>query len=388
MSDIRLIYIILKLILFVTLYISGRYLSKVSEDKYWKVAVVPILVFSCVVGLRFGRMVDYNVYYFRYIDINVLNDEFEPLFVFIVKLFRFFDLSYPVFVFFCSSLLIYSFLFLIKPFRVGAMFVLPIILTLNGIENYIRWYLALSFIFLGVGYWFRTQKVAINRNYYLSFLFCFASFFIHQGAFVVVILLFLFYFFLNRLYINRWLILVAFVVTLFWGNTESFSEVVSKINIFSSLSGSERLENYSSNLADIAAGGMKTGVLYEKTMFGNLRTFFAFIPILFIGYKYRFDKNLNICWLYNFFSFSIIVYPIFMLVEIFNRISASLMFFSVIYIGLILKQMCLSKTWMILLFYLSIFCLYYPYFKDLLLISSDNQMMFIWDANGRNYLNY
>ena len=80
MSDIKLIYILLKILLFIVFCFSGSWLSKAKTNKsYWMIAIVPMLAFAIIEGLRFGRLIDYNVYYFRYIDLGEGIEQFYEL---------------------------------------------------------------------------------------------------------------------------------------------------------------------------------------------------------------------------------------------------------------------------------------------------------------------
>ena len=84
---VQLIYIFLKVVELAVFIIFGKKISKVGSSKeYWKLSVVPILTYSLIEGLRFGRKIDWNVYYFRYEqlgqNVNFL-DDYEPLFRYI-----------------------------------------------------------------------------------------------------------------------------------------------------------------------------------------------------------------------------------------------------------------------------------------------------------------
>ena len=81
MSEINLIYTSLKLLEFAIFLLFGYIISK-SPKHYWKYAIFPIAVFAIVEGLRFGREIDYNEYYFRYINIgqNFNSEDYEFIF--------------------------------------------------------------------------------------------------------------------------------------------------------------------------------------------------------------------------------------------------------------------------------------------------------------------
>ena len=128
MSDIKITYIILETLLFIIFLISGYLLSKAKNNSlYWKIALMPIISFAVISGLRFGRDIDYNVYYMNY-TFSSKNDEMEFLFRNIVNIFNAFKIPYYVFVLFCSTFLITSFIYFLSKYKKAIVFILPLFL--------------------------------------------------------------------------------------------------------------------------------------------------------------------------------------------------------------------------------------------------------------------
>lgn len=102
MSEINLIYTSLKLLEFAIFLLFGYIISK-SPKHYWKYAIFPIAVFAIVEGLRFGREIDYNEYYFRYINIgqNFNSEDYE--FIFKLICYTCYNIGIPYYLFIFSN---------------------------------------------------------------------------------------------------------------------------------------------------------------------------------------------------------------------------------------------------------------------------------------------
>lgn len=378
MSDIELRFIILRLLLAFCFLCSGYFLTRAQDKgRYWLVALFPIISFAIVSGLRFGRDIDYNAYYFFFVNKNEY-ESMEPLFSWIVQWFHMFDLPYYVFVLFCSTALITSFLYFLYPFRKTAFFLLPLFLGFMGIENLIRWYLAFSFVLIGTPY-------LVRKNYITSFLLFLASYFIHSGMIIVTISIAGFYFFANKHKFNSKAALLLFILTLFLGSTSTLITLSSYLNYLPFLT-SEKELHYLERAQDIASGGMGTGI-YERSVSNNVRLLICFgVPLLFSPTFFRYKKFV---WLFNLAVFSIVLMPLFSLVEIFNRVSDSLMFFSYLFVSIVIyKSTSVERknTKVILLFLVWIVALY-PIFTRNFNDSKDSQKLFLWDSKNMNYLN-
>ncbi len=383
MTDIKVTYVFLKSLLFIVFFISGYLLSKSKNNSnYWRLALLPIITFAVISGLRFGREIDYNGYYLIYTN-KYETDEMEFVFRIFINFFNFLEIPYYLFVFFCSTFLIVSFLYFLYRFRKFSFFILPLFLGLMGIENLIRWYFACSFLLVAV-------RLLIDKRYLFAFFLGIVAFFSHSGIIVCELVIVVFYFFANKNIINPYAAAVLFTIFVFYGSTEQLNSISTLLNGSPALS-SEKFSVYTENANDIATGGMKTGI-YERSFINNIRIYISYIfPIFFSGYHLLkiTDKYKEFLWLYNLSIFSIIIMPVFMLVEIFNRISAALMFYSIILVGITVFYASSKKYNNMAVFSLliiSFLCLVYPIFKIPFDITNENEMLFIWDANGLNYL--
>lgn len=68
-TGVRFDYVLLFLIMFFIFIVSSRHIAKSIHNKsaeYWKKAVIPIIIFSLIEGMRYARGVDYIVYLYKY----------------------------------------------------------------------------------------------------------------------------------------------------------------------------------------------------------------------------------------------------------------------------------------------------------------------------------
>lgn len=386
MNDIKIIFVFLRIVLFLVFLASGYFLSKSETNKqYWKIAFFPIIAFAVISGLRFGREVDYNVYYNIY-SFGVREGE-EFLFAFLINIFNDLAIPYSVFVLFCSTFLIISFLYVLSKFKVAAFFVLPLFLCyIVTFENLIRWFFAFSFVFIALG-------KLIDKRYYMAVCLSIVSYFIHEGMIIIVSLIGLFYIFTNKKILFHPIIaLILFTTTLMLGSIEYLQQLGVLLNYFQFDFLSDRGEVYMNNIEDITSGEFGAVGVLERTIFSNIRLFVCYAFPLYFGAKYFKENETDfpdIKWLYNLTVFSIIIMPLFSLVELFNRISEALMALSLVVVGITIfisyQQRDFNKIayrWLLI----SFLFLLYPVVKNPFDRTENHEMLFIWDANGRESL--
>ena len=101
MSETALVYLVIKLAEFLLLYYLGSLMSCAQNNRaFWKIAVYPIVIYALVEGLRWGHMVDYNVYADRFMAVNdffTTAEHSSPLFTIIVFSLKKLGCSYPLF---------------------------------------------------------------------------------------------------------------------------------------------------------------------------------------------------------------------------------------------------------------------------------------------------
>ena len=205
----RTIFSFLHILLLATMFLWGHMLSKsFSSRAFWQKALVPILIYGVVIGLRFGRMVDWNLYYFRFLEIgkNFDNSDYEILFKIFNYIFYSIGLPYWSFIFCESLLLMFALLFLFKNFKKELFFILPLCLDLiHNNELYIRWYFAVSFFVVAISFLISSKPKKAYFFFLISCLF-------HYGMVPLLPILF-FAKYLNKYAIPPKIACILFLIT-------------------------------------------------------------------------------------------------------------------------------------------------------------------------------
>lgn len=381
---IKLVYFSLKIVELIIFVIYGRKISKVqSKSKYWKLSIIPILTFAIVEGLRFGRMVDWNLYYFRYqqLGVNMSYCDYEPLFEFICNFLYQIGVPYYGFIFLQCLFLAVSIFVLLENFKSSCVWCVPLILVCTTPnEMFIRWYLAFGFILLSI-------HTFLNKNMYIhSFIWLACSFLCHSGIVVIALMVFILGC-LKKYSLPPWISVVLLFLTTF---ILSLSDVMFIANITSYLSpfmGDWTLGSYIDNASSILDGTWGQVGVMERSLIKNIGAFIAYAPVIFYGKEIMSKYQYGLVF-YNLFVIGAIGSPLFT-VEIFNRVfSVCLFFFCIvggIYYSQILKFGKSYSRFVVIISLASLFFALIPHVWDAVNRPVD-MSLFIWDANGRNYL--
>lgn len=157
------------------------------KNKYWTLAIFPIIAYGLEEGLRWGRETDWNLYYYVYQDyLHSLSSDHEFLFQLIWRSFAAFGVSYPCVITACSVLFIFSLFFFFKPFAKSKEFayIVPLCVACHIVtsSNLIRWYMAMSFLLIGTRLWLDKKKI-------VGILVLGASIFIHFFSLAILALM-------------------------------------------------------------------------------------------------------------------------------------------------------------------------------------------------------
>lgn len=159
MIEIR--YIAFHLLLVIILFLYSNRLSKVSLKQYWKIAFIPLLAFTLEEGLRWGREIDWCVYYTVYKDIKAnVNTGHEPLFTLIWWIFGRLGAEYYIVISFCSFLLAFSIFFFFKPYKEINKIAIPLafLMIASNATNLIRWFMGVSFLLISLRYYLDSKQ--------------------------------------------------------------------------------------------------------------------------------------------------------------------------------------------------------------------------------------
>ena len=86
---IKFIYVFIKFFELLVFILVGKKISKTKSDReYWRIALLAIVAFALVDGLRYGRMIDYWGYWGLYNSANTLFGNTDPLFSAFLYIFK------------------------------------------------------------------------------------------------------------------------------------------------------------------------------------------------------------------------------------------------------------------------------------------------------------
>ena len=238
--------------------------------------------------------------------------------------------------------------------------------------NYIRWYLGFSFFFLSYIY-------LTKNSYKLFFLFLTFSISSHIGIIILYGILLIIKRYNN--YFPPKIVFVLFLSSLILGEIKLFNFLVPYADVIFSIS--ERTQGYAIKFEDLINGEWRTGYM-EIPFSTKIKYLLAYsFPLYYYPIAHK-DTNKYNYLPYNLFCIGLILFPIFNIVELFDRYSRALMFFSIIissaafyYASINYKFLKKNEK----IFYkisffsacysiFSFFIGYHPWFKTL----------FIWDA--------
>lgn len=384
---VKVVYFLLKIIELIIFVTYGRKMSKSRTTfQYWKMATPPIIIFSIVEGLRFGRFGDWNLYYFRYKELgeNASSLDYELLFRYICNFLSTIGVPYYGFIFLQCLLLIIASMTLLKRFKSDCRWMVPLVLVcITANEMFIRWYLAFSFILLSINSY-------LSRKYLRSGIWLICGSLCHLGILVIVAIWAILFQF-RQLSINRTIAVILLFLSTFVASLSSMMFIADLVSYISPLIGSEdmRLWAYVENTEALLSGEFGHTGIMERSILKNIGNFIAYAPVIYWGKQYMKQYPYGLVF-YNMFLLGVIAAPLF-LIEIFDRIFAVCLFFFCIVGGIYYKALLTNyKRTNKIFFWIGVLSFIFailPHVWDAFNRDAD-LALFIWDANGRNFLNY
>ena len=366
-------------------------MSRTKTDRdYWKASLWAFVPYVIVLGLRFGHNIDWNHYSRRYSEMTAMDwSTTEPIYNFVFYILNTNGVPYFIVISLQVFFFMFSFLLLAKHFKNCLYYVLPLLpVVAQSNDNYIRWYWAVSFVLIG----FYILMSENKRKLLKCILFFAFGFAVHNGSIVLILLIPAYYGLQNR-YLPPVVSTIAVFVSIFF-LTIAIVKPLSDLATFIYLLGGDamyeaKVSSYLLKINDIAEGGLSdvTGIA-TYTIRNKMITFISFLPVILYGPKYLRQYKYGILY-YNLFILGAFLNPFFGSVEIFDRYSKMLLIFQAIVAGIVYYMMLkgrLVNQNLKLLCVLSMLCCFYPFARYSLLTDQDYRMMYIWDANGREYI--
>lgn len=378
MDSSHIIYFVLSLLVMLVAFKNGKRLSCLNNVKILNFSPV-IVAYTLFAGLRWGRGVDYNIYYYVYQEIGKgYNEGWEPIFYAIVKGFSFIGFPWQIMVLFMSFLLILSFSLYLKQFNKQLYVILPLlVLNLIDAENLQRWYLAFSFFLICAYSWqnkFHNHKV-------IALLFLIASILTHYG-FVMPIMIFIGLWVVCKKYnLSPHIICCVYLACVFSFKTDMMLYFEQYINMFN-IGG--RFSMYQANTSGWLTG--EVNALDTSSTIASLSKIVPNILLIYLGaYWLKTENGLKYKYIYVIAVFSIVFSPIASQIELLYRVNSVLTIFKVIMIAILydsyrkrkLKKSIISAL-VLVVFVLKLYTMVsYP------LTCNKIDTYFIWDSQGK-----
>lgn len=391
---IKTIYILLLLLMTLCMFFSGKIMQKVGNG-FWKSSFMAIVAFTLNEGLRFGRGVDYNTYATnQFLEIEQkISDPIitDWLFVAISRMIISLGGGWQVMVLFMSFTLIYAICFFIyhhaKDVAPWALTVFALLYSKSP-ENLMRWYLALSFVIIGITYYLNDSNLLKNKLLFV--LFSILGFLCHYGI-ILVPVAFLFLFIIKRIFLNPLITIGLYFVFAILFSMEFMKYFLDFVQLFSYLNDTTANVYLDNSDYYVIEGGIasKNG----NIGFMPFSLFGVHMIGIFLGYKVikaKKDSVLNFC--FNCYSLGFALYSIGNQNELLNRYVQCFQLFGFIVLAYALY----------FLFHKNIKLHFNPFVQFLAILLLFNQMrvvfinpfrdpisehyLYVWDSNGRKYI--
>ena len=331
--------------LYILLYTCAIIYDKVKKTRYSRIfLVIMIFLYVFTEGLRYGRGVDYlgnyGPNYLVCMTPDKINVEFEQAFIWLMQLIHIFDpligfLPYGSIFLVYAVFFIVSLLYLNKVFKdeTSFFFLLAFLSTLFLTEWTIRQGVSASFIFLGI---YCLEK----KNWYWVVIWFFIGYQIHHGNVISILIIVLFYFYLNKKPIP-WKVSVPVLV--FLETLTNFSSIAEKVTLYLQLLDVAMLGNFSVYVEKNSFVG--EAELMEEFARGTLTqiiTVVFYASLIITGYIAQ-KRRPYATYLYNAAVIGLIFYDSFRLAGTFSRIFNVLSTLWFIPFAMVLKQYPLNK---------------------------------------------
>lgn len=381
MLDNYFTFFVLRLTVVLLGIIIGNKVAKVTPTKYWLSVFPFILIFSFNEGLRFGRGVDYNGYFFKYYDI-LLGDKgliniSDPVFVGLCHLNDIVGMPYQGLIFFLSFFLVVAGSFLLREVKDSMAYAFPLFFLFSfPAENLIRWFFAFSFLMIS-SYFYN------NSNYKKAIIFAALALGSHMGIIIPA------FFCFSLKYLKKPIFSLKTSVLLYIGlwtlfTTDAMLGLVKYIN-YSSIFVSDYYYGYIDN-ADVWLTGNGLG---EKAINYGIGLALPDIITLILTY-YVVRKRPQLTYYANIYIVGALLSAAIYRVEIGYRISVAMKIYQVMFLAVAFKDLLfckLHKNWILKLgCWILIINIIRVYFLYIYTSYSANEILYIWDSNGKDVL--
>lgn len=378
-TENHLIYLTFRILLTLVAIFNAIHISQSKKPVTLKSFIPIIVAYTLYAGLRWGRGVDYNIYYWVYKGIveGGGREDNEPLFELLVKIFGLMGLEWKHFVLFMSFFLAIASCTFLRLFKKGLVLIVPFwFLSINDAENLQRWYLAFSFILIGVPH-------LINENVKKFLIFALLGFLVHYGIVLVLLPLVGIWYFSQKGILSPWISTALYFLGMFLFSTDMmlvFVDLVSNIDI------GTRFAAYQNDAEGWLTGSNKD-YLYRTA---NILNIIPSLFLIFVGHSYIQQKKDDrlLVTLYHWTMFGVIFLPIALQIELLRRICSPFTIMQYVFLAIISYDILVSKIKVKTMVYYICLCVFVYYAIKLVVVyplSVDKKLTYyIWDSEGRN----
>lgn len=381
-TEHHIILLFFRLLLTLVAVINGYKIAKSSQSLTW-ISFLPIIVaYSLYSGLRWGRGIDYNLYYYT-VYLGALKGEIDfghdTLWSIYLWIFTSLKLSWQVIVFSISIVHIVAGCYFLRRFKPYLAWLLPaFVLGTTLAENLMRWYFAFSFVLMGL-YWLWEG----NKKRYIVF--CCIGFFIHYGIIINAVLFYCIYLLWNKKAINPFLSFGIYLVLFVAFDSQWMTFLIPLVQ---NIDLGTRYLSYQENAEFWMTGGRAEMAGKD---WGNLvMAMFTIFGGHYIIKSYFKDKAYVI--MYNMVIIGLFIQPVGKQVELVFRIQELFNMFNKFFYALIFYAYIHSKKTNVVIMkpvmILTGIYVFYHYAIAYSLGLEEYQTYFIWDSNGMGALPY
>ena len=384
-TGIRIDYVLLLILLFLIFIIYSRLVvskeeKSIYERNYWLYAIVPIIAFSLIEGLRYARGVDYIGYVYTYLQSLDPKVENEPLFMLLNK--GMLLMGFP----YCIAFVVYylfwivGILHLCENFRYLLCWCIPfaLIASIPSMENLVRQFVSLSFVMISLSF-------LLKKKYVMSCFWAVISFGFHLSSVIVVVIIYTVYIIGRKECFKLKSSLIAYFFFFFIFDI-SFLDIF-VLNVFPLLDlGDLKFSGYIEN-ADKWFTSSAIREDYIRSVWGNIALFLFDISLIIMGRKsIQHEKNTKnekaLIIVYNLFVIGAIGMQAVMELEIMRRFFRPLyMLWFVLAANILYRyplQKKLKSKWVIVGNYIILGYILCVLFGKYILFTPSQ--MFIWDS--------
>lgn len=377
---IRIIYITLLFLMILVLFYSGQALKK-NYRIFSNAGIAALSVYTINEGLRFGRGIDYSLYWRSYDQFAAGWDSSKEIaFDLLRTCFIYFGSPFQALVIFMSFMFILGLLSIMRQYRNILPIALPLfaLYSLYEVENMVRWYLAYSIFLIGLSYLLEEGK--INRKFiYFSGLAC-----LFHYAFVPIPIIFYFVYRNKGILFRPFISFSIFLAVYLFFETEIMLSLTEPINFITASTGT--FENYSDRAEYWLTSGYADN--YVSGILGWGQILFLF-TVTFAGYKPVQKLGRNYIFAYNLFIIGMILLPIAKKIELVLRYQQTFYFFQAVVIAASIYMHFIWKR--VKLHYLFLCSTLLIYLNSCRIYVSNplngniKKYMYVWDKTNENY---